>query len=71
MTDFDDTEKRDALRAVADELREKETEEAERIAALVHRVSDIYDDSEDTDPQHVYLNMRNILQISEQGGIER
>ncbi|AHG04172.1 hypothetical protein HALDL1_11605 [Halobacterium sp. DL1] len=71
MTDFDDTEKRDALRAVADELREKETEEAERIAALVHRVSDIYDDSEDTDPQHVYLNMRNILQISEQGGIDR
>lgn len=71
MTDFDDTEKRDALRAVADELREEESEEAERIAALVHRVSDIYDDSEDTDPQHVYLNMRNILQISEQGGIER
>ena len=71
MTDFDDNEKRDALRAVADELREKETEEAERIAALVHRVSDIYDDSEDTDPQHVYLNMRNILQISEQGGIDR
>ncbi|WP_232702266.1 hypothetical protein [Halobacterium wangiae] len=71
MTDFDDTEKRDALREVADELREAESDEAERIAALVHRVSDIYDDSEDTDPQHVYLNMRNILQISEQGGIER
>ena len=71
MTDFDDTEKRDALRAVADDLREAESEEAERIAALVHRVSDIYDDSEDTDAQHVYLNMRNILQITEQGGIER
>ena len=71
MSDFDDTEKRDALRAVADELREQESDEAERIAALVHRVSDIYDESEDTDPQHVYLNMRNILQISEQGGIER
>jgi len=71
MTDFDDTEKRDALREVADELRDEDSEEAERIAALVHRVSDIYDDTEDVDAQHVYLNMRNILQISEQGGIER
>jgi len=69
--DFDDTEKRDVLREVADELREEGTEEAERIAATVHRVSDIYDDAEDVDAQHVYLNMRNILQISEQGGIER
>lgn len=71
MTDLDDSEKRDALREVADELREQDSEEAERIAALVHRVSDIYDDTEDVDAQHVYLNMRNILQISEQGGIER
>ena len=28
-------------------------------------------DDEDVDTQHVYLNMRNILQISEQGGIDR
>ncbi|NIC00419.1 hypothetical protein [Halobacterium sp. R2-5] len=71
MSDFDDAEKRDALREVADELRENDSEEAERVAAIVHRVSDIYDDGEDVDAQHVYLNMRNILQISEQGGIER
>jgi hypothetical protein len=71
VTYFDDAEKRDALREVADELREEDSDEAERIAALVHRVSDIYDDGEDVDAQHVYLNMRNILQISEQGGIER
>jgi len=71
MTDFGDREKRDALREVADELRDEDSEEAERIAALVHRVSDIYADDEDVDAQHVYLNMRNILQISEQGGIER
>jgi len=66
-----DEEKRDVLREVADDLRERDTEEAERIAALVHRVSDIYDENEETDPQHVYLNMRNILQISEQGGLGR
>jgi len=66
-----DDEKRDVLREVADDLRERDTDEAERIAALVHRVSDIYDENEETDPQHVYLNMRNILQISEQGGLGR
>ena len=71
MSDHDDAEKRDVLRDVADDLREEDSEEAERIAAIVHRVSDIYDEDEDVDAQHVYLNMRNILQISEQGGIER
>jgi hypothetical protein len=71
MTGFEDAEKRDALREVADDLRDGDSEEAERIAALMHRVSDIYDDAEETDVQHVYRNMRNILQISEQGGIER
>lgn len=71
MTGFADAEKRDALREVADELRERDSEEAERIAALVHRVSDIYDDAEEVDAQHVYVNMRNILEISEQGGIDR
>lgn len=67
----DDPEKRDVLRAVADDLRDEDSAEAERIAALVHRVSDMYDEDEDVDAQHVYLNMRNILQISEQGGINR
>jgi hypothetical protein len=71
VTDFEDAEKRDALRDVADELRDEGTDEAERIAATVHRVSDIYDDDENVDAEHVYRNMRNILQISEQGGIER
>lgn len=71
MTGFADAEKRDALREVADELREQDSKEAERIAALVHRVSDIYDDAEEVDAQHVYVNMRNILEISEQGGIDR
>ncbi|MFC3476814.1 hypothetical protein [Halobacterium litoreum] len=71
MTEFDDHEKRDALREVANELRNEDSEEAERVAAIVHRVSDIYADDEDVDAQHVYLNMRNILEISEQGGIDR
>lgn len=73
MTGYDQDTKREVLRAVADDLRavdEHETE-AERLAAIVHRVSDLYDDSEETDPQHIYINMRNILEISEQGGLGR
>lgn len=65
-----DDEKRDVLRTVAEDLRD-EGEKGERIAALVHRVSDLYDDEEDTDPEHIYRNMKNILQISEQGGMNR
>lgn len=73
MTKFDQDTKREVLRAVADDLRayEEHETEAERLGAVVHRVSDLYDDNEETDPQHIYLNMRNILQISEQGGIGR
>lgn len=65
-----DDQKREVLRDVAADLRD-EGEKGERIAALVHRVSDLYDDDEETDPEHVYRNMKNILQISEQGGMNR
>lgn len=69
-TDYSDDEKKDVLRAVADDLRE-EGAEGEKLAALVHRVSDLYDPSEDTDPNEIYLNMRYIMQVSEQGGLDR
>lgn len=70
---IDDATKRDVLRAVADDLRDRDDHEteAERLAAIVHRVSDLYDEHEDTDPQVIYLNMRNILEISERGGLEK
>ncbi|MEE6210481.1 hypothetical protein U3A55_09955 [Salarchaeum sp. III] len=65
-----DDEKRDVLRDVASDLRD-ESDEGEKIAALLQRVSDLYDEDEDTTPQEIYLNMRNILQVSEQGGLDR
>lgn len=68
--DFEAHIKRDVLRAVADDLRQ-EDDEGEKIAALIHRVSDLYDPQEDTDPNDIYLNMRYILQVSEQGGLDR
>lgn len=63
----------EVLREVADDLRayEEHGTEAERLAAVVHRVSDLYDEAEETDPQYIYLNMRNILEISERGGLGR
>ncbi|GAA0655501.1 hypothetical protein [Salarchaeum japonicum] len=65
-----DDEKREILRDVASDLRD-ESDEGEKIAAILQRVSDLYDDDEDTSPQEIYLNMRNILQVSEQGGLDR
>lgn len=73
MTDDENFEahvKRDALRAAAADLRDQGAE-GEKIAALVHRVSDLYDPDEDTDPGEIYRNMRYIMQVSEQGGLDR
>lgn len=62
-----DPEKRDVLREIADELR-GESGESKQVAALLYRVSDVYDEGEDTDPRDVYVNMRTILRVKEQGG---
>lgn len=70
MTDGDDrsdADKRDLLREVAEEIR-GESGESRQVAALVYRVSDLYDDNEETTPRDVYVNMKNILQVKEQGG---
>jgi hypothetical protein len=62
-----DPDKRAFLREIADELR-GESGESKQVAAVLYRVSDIYDESEATDPRDVYVNMRNILRVREQGG---
>ncbi|WP_435096701.1 hypothetical protein [Halarchaeum sp. P4] len=71
MSEFDDDTKREVLRAVADDLRAEGSEEAEKIGALVHRVSDLYDEAEETDSDEIYRNMRFILEVSERGGLKR
>jgi len=65
-----DAEKRDVLRAVAADVRGRSSE-ADQVAAVVERVSDLYDPEEDTSPTEIYLNMQYILEVMEQGGIER
>ena len=66
---YSDEEKREVLRAVAADLRGPDaSSEAEKLAATVMRVSDLYDESADTDARDVYLNMRTIMQIAARGG---
>ncbi|MFW5919826.1 MAG: hypothetical protein ACOCSF_06505 [Halanaeroarchaeum sp.] len=64
-----DEEKRDVLREVAADLRGSDaSSEAEKLAATLVRVSDLYDDGPETSPVEIYQNMRTIMQIAEQGG---
>ena len=66
----EDGEKREALRAVADEIRARDdSSEASQIGALLYRVSDLYKPGEETSIPEIYMNMRHILEVREQGGL--
>lgn len=71
MSPDDDPETATQLRSVAEEIRNAETTNNEQVAAMLYRVSDLYDPEESTTTQDIYLNMRNILNIKEHGGIRR
>jgi len=71
MSEFEpDAERVETLRAVAEDVR-GDSSESKQIAAILYRVSDLYDPDEDTDPQEIYLNVRTILNVKAQGGLER
>jgi hypothetical protein len=70
MTVEPDPERMALLRAVAEEVR-GESGESAQLSAILYRVSDLYDPDEDTTPEHIYRNVRNILGIKEAGGIKR
>ena len=59
-----DPERAALLREVAEDVR-GETSESEQVAAMLYRVSDLYDPDEETSPKDVYLNMREILRTKE------
>ncbi|MFB6153943.1 MAG: hypothetical protein ABEJ27_06795 [Halodesulfurarchaeum sp.] len=65
-----DPDRRDELRAIADDVRDTGGREAEQVAAILYRVSDLYDPAEETSPRQIYVNMRNILRVRE-GSLER
>lgn len=69
MTVSDDDEKAAFLREIADEVRGEIG--GEQVAAILYRVSDLYDSEEETSAQEIYLNVRYILEVKERGGLGR
>ena len=68
----EDEEKRAMLRDVAQEIRARDgSSEASQVAAFLYRVSDLYKEGEETSPAEIYLNMRHIMDIKAQGGLNR
>ena len=62
-----DPDRAAVLREVAEEVR-GETPESEQVAAMLYRVSDLYDPDEETTPAEIYRNLRTILEVKERGG---
>jgi len=66
----EDDEVRAFLREIAADVR-GDSSESKQLSAILYRVSDLYDPDEQTSPEEIYLNVRHIMKIKEQGGIER
>lgn len=65
-----DEHRRELLRDVAEEVR-GDSSESRQVSAILYRVSDLYDPEEDTSPEEIYRNVRNILQVKANGGLDR
>jgi hypothetical protein len=59
-----DVERVKRLRDIADDIRD-ESSESKLIAAILYRISDLYDPDEETSPRDIYVNMREILRTKE------
>ncbi len=66
----EDDRRRQFLRGIAEEIRD-ESSESRQLSAILYRVSDLYDPEEDTSPEEIYLNVRNIMQVKARGGLDR
>ncbi|MFB6176015.1 MAG: hypothetical protein ABEI99_02515 [Halobaculum sp.] len=66
----DDERRRRFLRGIAEEIR-AESSESRQLSAILYRISDLYDSDEDTSPEEIYLNVRNIMQVKARGGLDR
>ncbi|WP_327051500.1 hypothetical protein [Halomicrococcus gelatinilyticus] len=60
-----DPERAATLRDIADDVR-GDSSESKQVAALLYRVSDLYDAEEETTPRDIYVNMREILRTKEE-----
>ncbi|UWG50036.1 Uncharacterized protein AArcCO_0715 [Halalkaliarchaeum sp. AArc-CO] len=70
MSGEDDPERARMLREVAEDVRGGSSE-SEQVAAFLYRVSDLYDPDEETTPEDIYRNVRNIMRIKERGTLDR
>lgn len=66
----DDPDRAALLREVAEEVRGDSSESAQ-LSAMLYRVSDLYDPDEETTPEEIARNVKNILRIKERGTLER
>lgn len=73
MSEFDpDPERVAALREIAEDIRETgDGSQSDQLSAILYRVSDLYDEDEETTPPEIYRNVTNILEIKERGTLER
>ncbi|NHN58284.1 MULTISPECIES: hypothetical protein [Halorussus] len=59
-----DAERAKTLRETAEDVR-GESSESKLVAAMLYRVSDLYDPDEETSPRDIYVNMREIIRTKE------
>ena len=52
------------LREIAEDIR-GESSESKLVAAILYRISDLYDPDEETSPRDIYINMREIIRTKE------
>jgi len=60
-----DAERMETLREIADDIR-GESSESKLVAAILYRVSDLFDPNEETTPRDIFLNMRQIIRTKEE-----
>lgn len=65
-----DPERVALLREVAEEI-DGESSERRQLSNVLYRVSDLYDEDEDTSPEEIYRNVKFIMNVKERGGLGR
>ncbi|MFT4890375.1 MAG: 2,4-dienoyl-CoA reductase-like NADH-dependent reductase (Old Yellow Enzyme family) [Halobacteriales archaeon] len=69
MSRFDPDEDRVRfLREIAEDVR-GESSESKQLASIIYRISDLYDEDEETSPREIYLAVRNIMNVKARGGL--
>ncbi|KZN23998.1 hypothetical protein A4G99_05835 [Haladaptatus sp. R4] len=62
-----DEKRMETLRDIADDIR-GESSESKLVAAMLYRVSDLFDPDEETTPRDIFINMRTIIRTKDAGG---